>query len=164
MCVEYAGLSCVSPFIIFTLHRCIDYRTSKRLSTIFVNCALVVSTYNGMYYRLPGFLIRGSIDICGKYLVHTPPRLRDVTLEGGKGRYLRHIILHYVPKRRTNAVLIYASPRADKKKEMRERKKERERGGRYVGISFFPLTTSVSRRISPETTRTIQSETRRMIR
>ena len=31
-------------------------------------------------------------------------------------RYLRRIILHYVPKRRTNAVLIYASPRGDKRK------------------------------------------------
>ena len=44
--------------------------------------------------------------------------------EGWKGRvrgpwYLRHIILHYVPKRRTNAVLIYASPRGDKRKRAR---------------------------------------------
>lgn len=43
--------------------------------------------------------------------------------EGGEGRresearrYLGRIILHYVPKRRTNAVLIYASPRGDKRK------------------------------------------------
>lgn len=46
-----------------------------------------------------------------------------VKSEGGEGkresearRYLRRIILHYVPKRRTNAVLIYASPRGDKRK------------------------------------------------
>lgn len=44
-------------------------------------------------------------------------------LERGEGRresearrYLGRIILHYVPKRRTNAVLIYASPRGDKRK------------------------------------------------
>ena len=33
--------------------------------------------------------------------------------------YLRRIILHYVSKRRTNAVLIYASPRVDKRKRER---------------------------------------------
>lgn len=71
--------------------------------------------------------------ICSKYLVHTP-RARGAADAsrgwlkewgpGGEGRvraprYLRHIILHYVSKRRTNAVLIYASPRVDKRKRER---------------------------------------------
>lgn len=80
--------------------------------------------------------------ICGKYLVHTYTPARGAAdafcVEGGEERggsskkreererereresearrYLRRIILHYVPKRRTNAVLIYASPRGDKRK------------------------------------------------
>lgn len=55
-------------------------------------------------------------------------------MEGGKEeqRYLRHIILHYVPKRHTNAVLIYASPRGDKKKE----RKDGDREGRTFGDTW----------------------------
>lgn len=41
---------------------------------------------------------------------------RERERESEARRYLRRIILHYVPKRRTNAVLIYASPRGDKRK------------------------------------------------
>lgn len=61
--------------------------------------------------------IRGTIGICSKYLVHTPPFGATVRGKEEQRRYLRHIILHYVPTRRTNAVLIYASPHGDKKRK-----------------------------------------------
>lgn len=69
--------------------------------------------------------------------MYTHP-LFGATARGGKEeqRYLRHIILHYVPKRRTNAVLIYVSPRGDKKKEKSGKRRGGERRNGWE-IRFF---------------------------
>lgn len=86
--------------------------------------------YKGTYYR--GARTRyGPPWVFVVNILYTHPgwkaqstHRRAAKREGRKGRvrapwYLRHIILHYVSKRRTNAVLIYASPRVDKRKRER---------------------------------------------
>lgn len=106
---------------------CYGYRLSRTLTPLHNFYKLFLSPSHVQWDVLSPFqnTIRGTIGICSKYLVHTPPlgatARGGAEGEGGKEeqRYLRHIILHYVPKRHTNAVLIYASPRGDKKKKRR---------------------------------------------
>lgn len=55
-------------------------------------------------------------------------------------------------------MLIYVSPRGDKKKERERERRRGERGGSEIRGLFRNDTAVASRRISPETTRTMRSE------